>query len=96
MQADIEQDNTMFESVPTAVPGNAVETFEESGGEEFEEDEDIPLVSGNMYAYMYEKTIYQLSFFFQTVNGKLIPLNEVQEEDQRNMSTDEYKVNSLE
>lgn len=23
-----------------------VETFEESGGEEFEEDEDIPLVSG--------------------------------------------------
>lgn len=27
------------------------------------------------------------------VSGKMIPLNEVQEEDQRNMTTDEYKVN---
>ncbi|KAI9246184.1 hypothetical protein EDC94DRAFT_394026 [Helicostylum pulchrum] len=27
-----------------------------------------------------------------SVNGKMIPLNEVQEEDQRNMTTDEYKV----
>jgi len=26
------------------------------------------------------------------VNGKMIPLNEVQEEDQRNMTTDEYKA----
>ena len=26
------------------------------------------------------------------MNGKMIPLNEVQEEDQRNMTTDEYKV----
>lgn len=50
---------------------HVVETFEESGAEEFEEDEDIPLVS---------------------VNGKMIPLNEVQEEDQRNMTTDEYKA----
>ncbi|KAI8362723.1 hypothetical protein EDC96DRAFT_444842 [Choanephora cucurbitarum] len=52
------------------------ETFEETNhqsgsGEEFEEDEDVPLVS---------------------VNGKMIPLNEVQEEDQRNMTTDEYKA----
>jgi transcription initiation factor TFIIE subunit alpha len=26
------------------------------------------------------------------VNGKMIPLNEIQEEDQRNMTTEEYKV----
>lgn len=51
-----------------------VEEFEEtmkSEVEEFEEEDDIPLVS---------------------VNGKMIPLNEVQEEDQRNMTTEEYKA----
>ncbi|KAK4521201.1 uncharacterized protein ATC70_013146 [Mucor velutinosus] len=68
----LEEDRDVFETVDTA----QVETFEEqqptnSGEEEFEEDEDVPLVS---------------------VNGKMIPLNEVQEEDQRNMTTDEYKA----
>ncbi|KAI8382984.1 hypothetical protein BD560DRAFT_385717 [Blakeslea trispora] len=67
-------DNSVEEETTTEF-NEPVETFEEtnhqSDVEEFEEDEDIPLVS---------------------VNGKMIPLNEVQEEDQRNMTTDEYKA----
>lgn len=75
---DDEHVNEVFEE---STPMESVfDTFEEQNGgnsagsggeEEFEEDEDIPMVS---------------------VNGKMIPLNEVQEEDQRNMTTDEYKV----
>lgn len=30
--------------------------------------------------------------FLSTVNGRMVPLNEVMEEDQRNMTTEEYKV----
>ncbi|KAI7906674.1 uncharacterized protein BX663DRAFT_427990 [Cokeromyces recurvatus] len=62
---DEEDDNEGYETM---------EMYDETNNdqqEEFEEDEDIPLVS---------------------VNGKMIPLNEVQEEDQRNMTTDEYKA----
>ncbi|KAG2208966.1 hypothetical protein INT47_011106 [Mucor saturninus] len=73
---DIDDDSEMFEVVGTEQNGihePTINTFEETAdsAEDFEEDEDIPLVS---------------------VNGKMIPLNEVQEEDQRNMSTDEYKA----
>lgn len=36
--------------------------------------------------------MYENTDMGSLVNGKMIPLNEVQEEDQRNMTTDEYKV----
>ncbi|KAI8086870.1 uncharacterized protein B0P05DRAFT_465995 [Gilbertella persicaria] len=66
---DIEEET--FETVHQEQPEIFEETNNSGSGEEFDEDEDIPLVS---------------------VNGKMIPLNEVQEEDQRNMTTDEYKA----
>ncbi|KAI9335798.1 hypothetical protein BD770DRAFT_432114 [Pilaira anomala] len=74
--ADNDNDNDMFETIGEENNNRqeqTIDTFEENNesGEDFEEDEDIPLVS---------------------VNGKMIPLNEVQEEDQRNMTTDEYKA----
>lgn len=75
----MEEDEHAVETFEEAMEP-AYDTFEEQNGqqsgsgEEFEEDEDIPMVS---------------------VNGKMIPLNEVQEEDQRNMTTDEYKVNKM-
>ncbi|KAI8990065.1 hypothetical protein BDB01DRAFT_717590 [Pilobolus umbonatus] len=70
-------DDTMEEEEGEfGTPNNRnVDEFEEviksESAEDFEEDDDIPLVS---------------------INGKRIPLNEVQEEDQRNMTTEEYKA----
>lgn len=44
MDEEMDENNTVYETVQTQ--DIITETFEESGGEEFEEDEDIPLVSG--------------------------------------------------
>ncbi|KAI9475615.1 MAG: hypothetical protein EXX96DRAFT_486982 [Benjaminiella poitrasii] len=71
------ENNEGFETVDTFEEANNYNDEEQQ--EEFEEDEDIPLVSGK----------FKPAFVF---NGKMIPLNEVQEEDQRNMTTEEYKA----
>lgn len=44
MDEEMDENNAVYETVQTQ--DVITETFEESGGEEFEEDEDIPLVSG--------------------------------------------------
>ncbi|KAI8638126.1 hypothetical protein BD408DRAFT_423494 [Parasitella parasitica] len=78
----LEEDRDVFDTV--YVEQQQVETFEEgnnghsNSGEEFEEEE--------------EEEEEEEDVPLVSVNGKMIPLNEVQEEDQRNMSTDEYKA----
>lgn len=93
----VEEDRDVFETVDTQQ--SLVETFEDqsinensNSGEEFDEDEDIPLVSGNVIFQRYKVLLLITKNLYILVNGKMIPLNEVQEEDQRNMSTDEYKA----
>ncbi|KAI9274580.1 hypothetical protein BDA99DRAFT_431771 [Phascolomyces articulosus] len=75
-----------YESLSAAAPTGGMDGMDEDEDEEFETvgegtDYYSPDVNGD------DEDIPLVS-----VNGKMVPLNEVMEEDQRNMSTEEYKA----